>query len=71
MWRAFRKRRGSLFLGRRIEQGIGNLYGSYRNGKVEEKDRVDPRIFMPHEDQPKEEVLSVDDAMEKGLEKLT
>ena len=26
---------------------------------------------MPHEDMPEEEVLSVDDVMERGLEKLT
>ena len=71
IWWAYRKKYGSLFFGRRIEQGIGYLYGLYRNGKVEEGDRVDPHIFMPHEDQPKEEVLSVDDAMEKGLMKLT
>mgnify|MGYP003492185448 FL=1 len=31
---------------------------------------MDALAFMPHEDQPKEEVLSVDDAMEKGLGKL-
>ena len=71
MWRAYRQKYGSLFFGRRIEQGFGNLYGLYFNGKLEEKDRVDPRVFMPHETMPKEEALSVDDAMEKGLEKLT
>ena len=60
-----------MFFGRRIEQGFGNLYGTYLNGKLEEKDRVDPRVFMPHEAMPEEEVLSVDDVMEKGLEKLT
>jgi len=57
-------------LGRRIEQGFGNLYSLYLNGKLEEKDWVDARIFMPHEDRPEEEVLSVDDAMERGLGKL-
>ena len=60
-----------MFLGRRIEQGFGNLYGTYLNGKLEEKDRVDPRVFMPHEAMPEEEVLSVDDVMERGLENLT
>jgi len=40
------------------------------NGKLEEKDWVDARIFMPHEDRPEEGVLSVDDAMERGLGKL-
>ena len=60
-----------MFFGRRIEQGFGNLYGCYLNGKLGEKDRVDPRVFMPHEDMPEEEVFSVDDVMERGLEKLT
>lgn len=52
MWQAYRKKYGSLNLGRRIEQGIGNLYALYVNGKVDEDKRVDPRIFMPHEDIP-------------------
>lgn len=39
-------------MGRRIEQGVGNLYALYFNGKVEEDKRVDARIFMPHEDEP-------------------
>ena len=43
-----------MFLGRRIEQGFGNLYGLYLNGKLEEKDWVDPRVFMPHEAMPEE-----------------
>lgn len=39
-------------MGRRIEQGVGNLYALYFNGKVEEDKRVDARIFMPHEKVP-------------------
>lgn len=39
-------------MGRRIEQGAGNLYALYFNGKVEEDKRVDARIFMPHETMP-------------------
>ena len=39
-------------MGRRIEQGVGNLYALYFNGKVEEDKRVDARIFMPHETMP-------------------
>ena len=60
-----------MFLGRRIEQGFGNLYGTYLNGKLEEKDRVDLRGFLTNKAKPEEEVLSVDDVMERGLEKLT
>ncbi len=69
IWKAFRIKRGSFFTGRRIEQAFGNFSATYFASKGA-KD-VDALAFMPHEDQPKEEVLSVDDAMEKGLGKLT
>lgn len=39
----------------------------YHNGKVKEDDQIDPVLLMPHEDRPVEEVLSLDEAMEKGL----
>ncbi|MEG2750057.1 MAG: hypothetical protein RR939_11775 [Acinetobacter sp.] len=52
MWNAYRKKYGSLNIGRRIEQGVGNLYSLYFNGKVDEDKRVDARIFMPHEEVP-------------------
>ncbi|WP_171250474.1 MULTISPECIES: hypothetical protein [Acinetobacter] len=67
LWRAYREKRGSLFIGRRIEQAIGGLMAFYHNGKVKPEDRVDSVIFMPHEDKPKEIELSLDEAMEKGL----
>ena len=51
-WNHYRSLRGSFNQGRRIEQGIGNLYALYFNGKVEEDKRVDARIFMPHEKVP-------------------
>lgn len=51
MWRAYRAKRGSLVVGRRIEQAIGNLMAFYHNGKVKPEDRVDPNVFMPHEDE--------------------
>lgn len=35
-----------------VEQGVGNLYSLYFNGKVDEDKRVDARIFMPHEEVP-------------------
>ena len=52
MWNAYRKKYGSLNIGRRIEQGVGNLYSLYFNWKVDEDKRVDARIFMPHEEVP-------------------
>ena len=52
IWRAFRQKRGSLFVGRRIEQAIGNLMATYLSSKGA-KD-VKAQSFMPHEDQPQE-----------------
>lgn len=49
-WAEYRQRRGSLNIGRRIEQSIGNLMAFYHNGKVEAHNRVDPLELMPHED---------------------
>lgn len=68
MWKRFRQKRGSLFVGRRIEQAFGNFSATYLVSKGA-KD-VDALSFMPHEEKPVEEVLSVDEAMEKGLGKL-
>lgn len=31
---------------------MGNLYTFYRNDRAEEDERVDARIFMPHEEVP-------------------
>lgn len=69
IWKAYRIKRGSLFFGRRIEQSIGGFSAIYMSGKGV-KD-VDPYSFMPHEESQPEEAISVDDAMEKGLGKLT
>lgn len=52
IWQAYRNKYGSFNMGRRIEQGVGNLYALYFNGKVEEDKRVDARVFMPHETMP-------------------
>ncbi|MCK6157196.1 hypothetical protein KZX29_00040 [Moraxella osloensis] len=49
-WAEYRQRRGSLNIGRRIEQSIGNLMAFYHNGKVEAHNRIDPLELMPHED---------------------
>ncbi|MCE6002014.1 hypothetical protein KSA96_14920 [Acinetobacter pittii] len=51
IWRAYRAKRGSLFVGRRVEQAIGNLMAFYHNGKVKPEDHADPNDFMPHEDE--------------------
>ena len=49
-WVEYRQRRGSLNVGRRVEQSIGNLMAFYHNGKVEAHNRIDPLELMPHED---------------------
>lgn len=49
-WAEYRQRRGSLNVGRRVEQSIGNLMAFYHNGKVEAHNRIDPLELMPHED---------------------
>lgn len=49
-WREYRLRRGSLNIGRRIEQATAHLMAWYHNGKVKEADRIDPIELMPHED---------------------
>ena len=59
IWRVYRAKRGSLFVGRRIEQAIGNLMATYLSSKGA-KD-VKALNFMPHEDQPQE--LSLEEYM--------
>ncbi|WP_228145934.1 hypothetical protein [Acinetobacter terrae] len=39
-----------MFLGRRIEQGFGNLMAHYTRFKVGEGTEVDAYNFMPHEE---------------------
>lgn len=51
-WVAFINKRGSIFTGRRIEQGIGNLMAAYFSSNGARN--VKSSSFMPHEDQPKE-----------------
>lgn len=51
-WAAFRNKRGSLFVGRRIEQGFGNLMATYLSSKGAQN--VKAQSFMPNEDQPQE-----------------
>ncbi|EXD15133.1 hypothetical protein [Acinetobacter baumannii] len=43
-------RRGSLFLGRRIEQAIGNLAAVYIRSHSKNPEQVDALNFMPHEE---------------------
>ena len=49
-WREYRLRRGSLNVGRRIEQSTAHLMAWYHKGKVQRKHWVDAIELMPHED---------------------
>lgn len=49
-WAEYRQRRGSLNIGRRIEQSIGNALAWDFNNKVAAHHRIDPLELMPHED---------------------
>lgn len=51
-WAAFRNKRGSLFVGRRIEQSIGALMALYAQNHVKEGVEVSPYDYMVHEDEP-------------------
>ena len=50
-------RRGSLFLGRRIEQAIGNLFALYISSKVKKGTKIDALNYMPHESKPEPQDL--------------
>ena len=49
-WTEYRYRRGSLNVGRRVEQSIGNALAWDFNNKVAAHHRIDPLELMPHED---------------------
>ena len=49
-WAEYRQRRGSLNVGRRVEQSIGNALAWDFNNKVAAHHRIDPLKLMPHED---------------------
>lgn len=51
-WRSYRRKYGSLFFGRRLEQSFGNWMAHYTLFKVKQGTDVDPFTFMPHEDAP-------------------
>lgn len=50
MWRAYHKKYGSFFFGRRIEQALGNWTAWYTS--MHSDKAADPHDFMPHEKAP-------------------
>lgn len=50
-WAEYRSRRGSLNIGRRVEQAAANIMSFGYNMKVKDADDwIDPIELMPHED---------------------
>lgn len=54
LWKAYYRKYGSLFLGRRIEQAVGRFHALYAivNTKEEHRNQVNVFDFMPHEYEP-------------------
>ncbi|MFW1997300.1 hypothetical protein ACG904_20510 [Acinetobacter guillouiae] len=67
LWRSYRKKYGSLFFGRRIEQAAGNMMAFYARNNTSEQYRhlIDAFNYMPHEESKmlKDEV-TLEDYME-------
>lgn len=62
IWRAYRLKRGSLNLGRRIEQAVGNALAIYANSNRKQGSKtLSPYDFMPHEQKPKPVEISAED----------
>lgn len=49
-WAEYRSRRGSLSIGRRVEQAAANIIAMNINKGLKVDDWVEPLNFMPHED---------------------
>lgn len=63
-WSAYRSKRGSLNIGRRVEQAVGDLMAFYANShRAKGAKPLSPFEFMPHEQKPKPVELDVEDYM--------
>ena len=49
-WAVYRQRRGSLNIGRRVEQAAANIIAMNINKGLAGENWIDPLEFMPHED---------------------
>ncbi|APU48424.1 hypothetical protein BVL33_07905 [Acinetobacter junii] len=65
IWRAYRDKRGSLFVGRRVEQAIGNLIAFCHNGKVKQEHWIEPFDVCPHEDVVEVETTFEEEALKR------
>ena len=67
LWRSYRKKYGSLFLGRRIEQAAGNMMAFYARNNTSEQYRhlIDAFNYMPHEESKmQKDEVTLEDYME-------
>jgi len=65
LWRSYRKKYGSLFFGRRIEQSFGNWMAHYTRFKVKEGTSINAFDFMPHEESKmQKDEVTLEDYME-------
>ncbi|MFW1755999.1 MULTISPECIES: hypothetical protein [Acinetobacter] len=65
LWRSYRKKYGSLFFGRRIEQAFGNWIAHYTRFKVKEGTSINAFDFMPHEESKmQKDEVTLEDYME-------
>lgn len=53
-WSEYRQRRGSLNVGRRVEQAVANVGTVFLNKELSSEDHIEPLILMPHEDDVEE-----------------
>ena len=62
IWTAYRSKYGSLNIGRRVEQAVGNILSFYANGNRKAGSKpLTPYDFMPHEQKPKPVQIGVED----------
>ena len=68
LWRAYRKKYGPLFFGRRVEQAAGNMMAFYLRNNTSEQYRhlIDAFDYMPHEEAP---ATSFEQERMKAIEK--
>jgi hypothetical protein len=63
VWCAYRNKRGSLNIGRRMEQAIAPLATMYSRNHSSNPDDIFQSDFMPNEDEPE---LTWQEAMERS-----
>lgn len=71
LWRSYRKKYGSLFFGRRIEQAAGNMMAFYARNNTSEQYRhlIDAFNYMPHEESKiQKDEVTLEDYMESLCE---